>query len=50
MPVAAFKYKGDGPKIDSPPPTFGQHNEDILKEIGYGEDEISQLRTAKVIG
>ena len=50
VPVAAFKYKRDGPKIDSPPPTFGQHNEDILKEIGYGEDEISQLRNAKVIG
>lgn len=50
VPIAAFKYKEDGPQIDSPPPAFGQHNEEVLQELGYTADEIDQLRDAKVIG
>ena len=50
VPVAAFKYKSDGPKIESPPPTLGQHNEEVLKELGYQEEEITHLRNTKVIG
>jgi len=32
------------------PPNVGQHSEDVLREAGYGEDDIRNLRNAGVIG
>jgi crotonobetainyl-CoA:carnitine CoA-transferase CaiB-like acyl-CoA transferase len=32
-----------------PPPLMGQHTEEVLKELGYPEAEIGQLREEKVI-
>ncbi len=37
----------DGPK--GPAPSLGQHTDEILKEAGLGEAEITTLRSAKVI-
>ena len=36
-------------KHDVPPPTLGQHTEEILKEIGKSEAEIARLRSQAVI-
>jgi len=45
---APFKFAKDGPQLKSPPPTVGEHTEEILKEFGYGE-RIPNLRKAGVI-
>jgi crotonobetainyl-CoA:carnitine CoA-transferase CaiB-like acyl-CoA transferase len=49
VPIAAFKYNHDGPRIDSPPPQLGQHTKEILSEIGMDENEIKALQAQKVI-
>lgn len=33
-----------------PPPTLGQHNTEILKVLGLGDDEVAKLRAERVIG
>ena len=49
VPLAAFKFEHDGPRIDTPPPTFGQHNDEVLHELGYSAAEIADFRAAKVV-
>jgi crotonobetainyl-CoA:carnitine CoA-transferase CaiB-like acyl-CoA transferase len=36
VPLAAFRFAHDGPRIDTPPPAMGQHNDEILAELGMG--------------
>jgi crotonobetainyl-CoA:carnitine CoA-transferase CaiB-like acyl-CoA transferase len=33
VPLAAFTFAHDGPRIDTPPPALGQHNEEIFEEL-----------------
>jgi crotonobetainyl-CoA:carnitine CoA-transferase CaiB-like acyl-CoA transferase len=49
VPVAAFKFAHDGPRVDRPPPRFGEHTDAVLGELGYGPAEISAFRKDGVV-
>ncbi|EDP65782.1 acyl-CoA synthase [alpha proteobacterium BAL199] len=36
-------------RIASPPPTAGEHNDEVLRDIGYSDDDIARLRADGVI-
>ena len=44
-----FKLDGQAPSVATPPPTLGQHNDDILAELGYAADEIAVFRTEGIV-
>jgi len=49
VPLAAFKFAHGGPSIETPPPRLGEHTDQVLREIGYGDAEIVALRAAGAI-
>ena len=49
FPVAAFKYAKNGPSLNSPPPALAQHTTEVLREIGYSDEELAVLENQGVI-
>jgi crotonobetainyl-CoA:carnitine CoA-transferase CaiB-like acyl-CoA transferase len=49
VPVAAFTFAHGGPQADRPPPRFGEHNDEVLGELGYTAGEIAGFRATKII-
>ena len=49
VPLAAFTFAHGDPRIDTPPPAFGEHTDAVLAEIGYAPADIARLRAAKII-
>ncbi|MBV9969813.1 MAG: hypothetical protein JO228_07510 [Xanthobacteraceae bacterium] len=41
VPVAPFKFAHGGPRVDTPPPALGEHNAEILAEIGIAQRKVS---------
>jgi crotonobetainyl-CoA:carnitine CoA-transferase CaiB-like acyl-CoA transferase len=39
VPLAAFTFAHDGPRIDTPPPRLGEHNEEIFTELGVAASQ-----------
>ena len=46
---APFKFSATPCTYRLPPPTFGQHTEEILKALGYGEEQVLGLRQKKIV-
>jgi crotonobetainyl-CoA:carnitine CoA-transferase CaiB-like acyl-CoA transferase len=45
VPLAAFTFAHGGPRIDSSPPLLGQHNDEILAELGISGGQSSTEAT-----
>jgi crotonobetainyl-CoA:carnitine CoA-transferase CaiB-like acyl-CoA transferase len=46
---AGFRLAHGSPGIDRPPPTLGEHSDEILREAGYTPPEIESLRARGVV-
>ncbi len=49
VPVAAFKYESNGPKLTSPPPYFAEHTWQVMAELGYTDEQIKDLSAGNII-
>ena len=47
--VSAATWSDDGSELTSPPPTIGEHNDELLSALGYPPAEMAQLRVEGVI-
>ncbi|KAK8201164.1 caib/baif family protein-like protein [Phyllosticta paracitricarpa] len=43
------KYSYSEPKIRTPPPTLGQHTDEVLQELGISMSEVDRLRSEGVV-
>ena len=48
--TAPFRMSGTPPAIRHAPPSLAAHTDDVLREFGYGPDEIAALRRAGAFG
>ena len=50
LPLLPFQMMGWRPPLVSDPPQIGQHNDEVLAEIGYDGEGIARLRSAGMLG
>ena len=44
-----FLNNGKPSKVNTPPPTIGEHNDELLNELGYDDNAISKLKKDNII-
>jgi crotonobetainyl-CoA:carnitine CoA-transferase CaiB-like acyl-CoA transferase len=50
LPLLPFQMLGWRPPLVSDPPEIGQHNDEVLAEIGYDAGQITALKSAGLLG
>jgi crotonobetainyl-CoA:carnitine CoA-transferase CaiB-like acyl-CoA transferase len=50
LPLLPFQMFGWRPQLLTDPPEIGQHNDEVLAEIGYNKAEIEALKAAGRLG
>ncbi len=46
---SGFRLSGADPAITAPPPALGEHTDEVLAGLGYGDDDIARLRRCGAI-
>jgi crotonobetainyl-CoA:carnitine CoA-transferase CaiB-like acyl-CoA transferase len=49
LPTSAFKFQCDGPKITKAPPRVGEHVDELLEELGFTAENISDLKSKGIV-
>lgn len=49
VPVAAFTFAHGGPHADRPPARVGEHTDEVLGELGYSAEQITEFRVKRII-
>jgi crotonobetainyl-CoA:carnitine CoA-transferase CaiB-like acyl-CoA transferase len=47
-PASPIHLSDTPPTLRTPPPTFGQHTDEVLRELGYDDGSIARLRRAGI--
>lgn len=46
----AVRFNGEVAPAGAPPPSLGAHTREVLRELGFSDDEITRLRAERAIG
>src|SRR5262249_38331811 len=49
VPAMPFRFSKDGPEITRRPPAMGEHNHEILRELGFTMSDIQNLERDGVV-
>jgi CoA:oxalate CoA-transferase len=49
LPLTAFRFRTDGPKLSTPPPYAGADTDTILESLGYSNAAIKEFRAGGII-
>ena len=50
LPLLPFQMFGWRPQLLTDPPEIGQHNDEVLAEIGYDRPGVAALKSAGLLG